>query len=43
MKCLDLYQAVPENYGMGTLYRRKYYAAVPALAAERGSRQADCI
>lgn len=34
MKCLDLYQAVPENYGMGTLYRRKHYAAVPAFAAE---------
>ena len=34
MKYLDLYQTVPENYGMGALYRRKYYAAVLAFAVE---------
>ena len=34
MKCLDIYQAVPENHGMGTLHGRKHNATVPALAAE---------
>lgn len=32
--CFDLYQTIPENHGMGTLYRRKHDAAVPAFAAE---------
>lgn len=38
MKCLDLYQAVPENHGMGTLSGFKNFALVPALAVERCSQ-----
>lgn len=39
MMCLDLYQIIPKDYGMGALHRRKHNAAVPAFAVECNAQE----